>query len=160
MTAERFYEILKLIESVDQTLKLQQYLQAIRDSLTNLANAPAQPQQQANLGSAISSFTNAALKLPTAISPSEANVIKAMGGEEFFDPNILEKVTDSIQKNAMTPAVARDFVNDLATRRADFLSTVQSTAQGLNKLKLSTARLAVCGKSPLKSATFLTSARL
>lgn len=57
-----------------------------------------------------------------------------MGGGEFFDPLIADKVTNSIQTNAMTPSVARDFVQDLANKRAAFLSTVRGAKQNLEKL--------------------------
>ena len=46
--------------------------------------------------------------MKTAISPSQLAAIKAMGGEEFFDPSIFEKVKNTVQMNAMTPAVASD----------------------------------------------------
>ena len=64
-----------------------------------------------------------------------------MGGEEFFDPSIAEKVKTAVQMNAMTPSVARDFVQDLVTRRADFLSTVRSARQSLEKLKITASKL-------------------
>ncbi len=59
-----------------------------------------------------------------------------MGGEEFFDPEISDKVKSAVQLNAMTPAVARDFVQKLADRRAKFLSTVRNARQALEGLKL------------------------
>jgi hypothetical protein len=140
MTSQQLYEILKKIDSLDQSLGIQKSLESVRDSLVNLVSAPAQPQHQGTLATALSSLTDAATKLETAISPSEAAALKEMDGGEFFDPGIAAKVTNSVQTNAMTPAVARDFVNDLATRRSTYLATVRSTLQGLEKLKITSAR--------------------
>jgi hypothetical protein len=64
-----------------------------------------------------------------------------MGGGEFFDPSIAEKIRTSVQTNAMTPSVARDFVQNLATQRAEFLSTVRSAADNLAKLKITASVL-------------------
>ena len=61
-------------------------------------------------------------------------MIKQMGGDDFFDPMIADKVNTSIQLNAMTPSVARDFVQDLATKRSSFLSTVRAGKDNLQAL--------------------------
>jgi hypothetical protein len=68
-------------------------------------------------------------------------MIEAMGGAEFFDPSIAETVKESVQKNAMTPSVARDFVQELAARRAAFLTTVRNAWQNLEKLKITASAL-------------------
>jgi hypothetical protein len=52
-----------------------------------------------------------------------------------------ENVTSSIQTNAMTPSVARDFVQDLATRRSAFLGIVRTARQSLEKLGISDSGL-------------------
>jgi uncharacterized protein with von Willebrand factor type A (vWA) domain len=121
MTSDKLYEILKFLDTLDRQLGLQTSLESIGNALTSLASSPAQPQHQNALAQALTSFEAAAEKMKAAISQSQLAEIKAMGGEEFFDPSIAEKVKNSIQMNAMTPAVARDFVQDLASRRANFL---------------------------------------
>jgi hypothetical protein len=54
----------------------------------------------------------------------------------FFDPGIADKVQAKVSANAITPQVARDFVNDLATRRALYLATLNNTIGGLEVLKV------------------------
>jgi len=71
----------------------------------------------------------------------EAMLIANMGGVEFFDPSIAEKVKASIATNAMTPTVARDFVQGLASRREEFLATVRSTLRGLADLQFTDAKI-------------------
>lgn len=137
MTAQRLYGTLKFLDALDSQLGLQASLDSIRDTLNTLVNAPAQPPHQSALASALSAFTTAAARIGESITPSQAAVIADMGGGEFFDPSIAEKVKASISANAMTPSVARDFVQDLSARRATFLSTIRTTLQGLGKLRIS-----------------------
>jgi hypothetical protein len=134
MTADKLYSTLKFIENLDSKLALQKSLDSIREALDNLVSSPAQPQYQSNLATALASFAAAAVKMAEAITPSQRSSIKGMGGEEFFDPAIAEKIKTSVQTNAMTPSVAQGFVQDLATRRSSFLSTVKGARQNLEKL--------------------------
>jgi hypothetical protein len=64
-----------------------------------------------------------------------------LGGEEFFNPNIAESVQASISANAMTPSVAKEFVDDLETRRSVFLATVKQTQEGLSQLRVTGSSL-------------------
>jgi len=141
MTAQQVYETLKFIDTLDSKLGLQKTLESIVEALDNLVSAPAQPQYQSALATALASFTTAAGKLRDSITPAQYLAIKAMGGEEFFDPLIADKVKASIQTNAMTPSVAKDFVHDLSTRRSAFLSTVRAARQSLEKLGIRESEL-------------------
>lgn len=141
MTVEKFYETLVFLIKLDDKLRFQAGLELIRDTLNNLVNAPAQPQHQNALASALATFSAATEELRKAITPSQASVIAEVGGAEFFDPSIAEKVKISISTNAMTPSVARDFVTDLTSRRAGFLTTIRNTRQGLESLGVSSVSL-------------------
>jgi hypothetical protein len=141
MTAERLLGTLKFLSELDRTLRLQTKLDVVSEALNNLTNEPAQPQQQNALASALETFTAAASQLGESITPSQAPVIGNMGGAQFFDPSIAQKIKASISANAMTPSVARDFVQDLARRRAAFLLTAQGVIQGLKTLNISDAPL-------------------
>jgi hypothetical protein len=134
MTSERLLSILKFVFSVDKNLSLQSNLEAVRDALNNVASQPAQPNFQSNLAAALGAFADAVSKMPEMITPSQGAAIREIGGEDFFEPTLGEKVVASIQQHAMTPSVARDFVKDFAERRAAFLATVRSAIQSLEKL--------------------------
>jgi len=140
MTAQKLYEILKFLDALDRNLELQTKLENVRNTLNAVASQPAQPANQSALAGALSGFEQAAAQLAT-ITPSQYAVVEGMGGGEFFDPSIAAKVTTSIQTNAMTPSVAREFVQQLAARRAEFLSTVRSAKENLEKLKISASAL-------------------
>jgi len=137
MTSQRLYGILKFVDSLDKKLGLQTKLEAVREALSNLVNQPANPTYQSNLATALAAFTTAAGTMAQSIAPSQHVAISEMGGDEFFDPAIIEKVNNAVQTNAMTPSVARDLVQDLATRRAAFLETVRTGREALEKLRIS-----------------------
>jgi hypothetical protein len=141
MTAQKLYGTLKFLDALDTKLRLQTSLESIGDALNNLVSSPAHPQHQSALANALATFTAAATKLSESISASTRALIAELGGAEFFDPSMAEKVNGSISSNAMTPSVASDFVQDYVTRRAAFLATVKSTLQGLQKLGISEAGL-------------------
>jgi hypothetical protein len=142
MTVESFYETLKFAVEVDVRLRLQASLEAIRDTLNSLVTSPAHPQQQSNLASALKTFTTAADDLGKTLTPTQSCSIAEAGGAEFFDPSIADKVKAAVATNAMTPSVARDFVKDLADRRARYLSTIEQTLAGLNALGITCQELA------------------
>jgi hypothetical protein len=141
VTIEKFYETLRLVVDLDRDLRLQAGLESITAALSSLVNSPAQPTQQAALASALSAFIESAEKLGNSLTPSQTESVAAIGGGEFFDPLIADKVKFSIVTNAMTPSVARDFVQDLATRRSAFLATVRQTLAGMQELGVSTVDL-------------------
>jgi hypothetical protein len=139
MTAQKLLGTLKFLDRLDSQLGLQTNLDSIKDYLNNLVSAPANPGHQSALANAIAGFTGAASKLRESISPSQMSLISEMGGGDFFDPDIAERVKASISTNAMTPSVARDFVTDLASRRSAFLSNVRDTIRGLERLNIGDA---------------------
>jgi hypothetical protein len=134
MTIEKFYQTLTYLNRLDETLNLQQLLGNIRDNLNNLVASPAAPTHQSSLASSLTNFTSAVESLRATLTPADMAVIAEVGGEEFFDPLLATKVKESIEKNAMTPTVARDFVQDIASRRAKYLETIRSTIDGLTAL--------------------------
>src|SRR6202451_645688 len=141
MTSQRLLEILKFLDTLDTQLNLQKTLESIKEALNELVDQPAQPQYQQALATALASFEAAATKLDLLITPSQFEEINDMGGIIFFDLAIAEKVRNSVEKNAMTPAVARDFVQDLATKRSSFLTTVRQARQSLEKLGIKASDL-------------------
>jgi hypothetical protein len=134
MTSQKLYGILTFLDTLDTKLNLQKSLESIQNALNSLVNQPAATQYQSALASALSAFETAAGQLYDSITPSQFTEIEDMGGAEFFDPAIADRVKTSVQTNAMTPSVARDFVQDLATKRAEFLATVRAARQSLEKL--------------------------
>src|ERR1035438_9483746 len=92
MTAEKLYGILTLLDNLDERLGLQDSLEAVGTALSSLASNPAMAQHQTSLAQALSGLETAAETLKGEISPSQAAAIKAMGGAEFFDPSIADKV--------------------------------------------------------------------
>ncbi|HEX3891792.1 MAG TPA: hypothetical protein VHW46_04395 [Terracidiphilus sp.] len=123
---------------MDDELKLEESLATINEALVNLTNSPGAPQHQSVLAAALSQFSSGAQQLRDLLTPSESSAIAELGGAEFFDPDIQAKVRDAVEHNAMTPAVARDIVKDIARRREAFMQTVSSSLAGLKTLLVPT----------------------
>lgn len=134
MTIEQFYETLQFLRDLENGLEIETNLEEVRDALNSLVSSPAHPQHQSALASALETFSDAVSGLKGAVTPSQSSAIAAIGGIEFFNPDLYESVKAAIATNAMTPSVARDFVKDLASRRAEFLETVATTLKGLDDL--------------------------
>jgi len=113
MTIEKFYETLKFILDLDAELEIQPTLESIGSTLTNLVSAPSQPQHQSRLATALEKFAKTSDEMRSRLTPTISSSIAELGGEEFFNPNIAESVQASISANAMTPSVAKEFVDDL-----------------------------------------------
>lgn len=141
MTTQKLYEILGFIDALDTKLNLQTNLQNISNALSNLASQPAQTQHQSALASALAEFQKGADQLGSVITPSQYSIIDALGGTRYFDPYIAEEVRSAVEKNAMTPTVARDFVQDLVTKRGEFLTTVRNARNELKKLNITRSTL-------------------
>ncbi|HEY2547719.1 MAG TPA: hypothetical protein VGI46_16730 [Candidatus Acidoferrum sp.] len=141
MTAEKLFSILKFLDDLDKELGLQANLESVRDALSKLTGSPANPPFQSALASAMEAFSNSAKRLEV-IAPTQATVIEQLGGRRYFDQSIADEVRDVIQKNAMTPSVPRDYVEDLAEKRAAFLATIRGALQNLAELgiKVSTVK--------------------
>jgi hypothetical protein len=134
MNIERFRATLDLMTELDRTLKIQTWLEQIRDSLINLANAPAQPPQQTALANALSSLTTASEQLAARVTPQQFRLIDELGGSPYFDPNLAKQLKAEIAANAMTPTVPRDVVQRLSSERANFIATLNNTINGLDSL--------------------------
>lgn len=141
MTIEKFHEILQLVSALDQELGLQSALDTINGNLTNLMNSPANPTYQSGLANSLATFSKASENLGKRLSPAQLSLIAEIGGADFFDPLIAEKVQSSVSANAMTPSVAQDFVERLASRRKRFLATVNETLEGLGELNVTSLNL-------------------
>jgi len=136
MTAQKLFEILSFLDALDTKLNLQKNLESISTALSNLASQPAQTQHQSNLAAALAEFQKGADQLSGLITPSQFVIIDSLGGARYFDPAIADEVRTSVEKNAMTPAVASQFVQELSAKRADFLQTVRSARNELKKLNI------------------------
>lgn len=134
MTTERFYETLTYIVKLDKRLRLQDGIEAIANNLAMLVQSPNQPPLQQALAVAIEALDKNSRALSEELRPSDKEAISEVAGGEFFDPAIALGIRGAIEKNAMTPSVARDYVADISQRRAAFLQTVDQTIDGLNEL--------------------------
>jgi hypothetical protein len=125
---------LQFLTELDTDLAVQSKLQAVLTSLENIVQSPAHPQHQPSLATALRAFDEAVAAMTERISPAVRALIKELEGEKFFDAGMASDVRQAVIINAMTPAVARDFVRTLSAEREAYLGVVNSTNQGIRRL--------------------------
>jgi hypothetical protein len=140
MTIEKFYETLTEVVDLDGKLGVQTALDAVSSTLTDLVGSPANPSYQAALASALSGLDVATQKMANRLNASLSGYISQINGEEYFEPSLYEKVRVAIAENAMTPSVAKEFVENLAKRRKIFLKTMVDILKGMAELGVTKAR--------------------
>jgi hypothetical protein len=141
MTVERFLEVLNLVDDVETDLEIQSVLEGIAANLSNLVNSPGQPAQQNALATNLTKLRETISELDTRLDPSALEALSSMGGGKFFSPHLASNISDSVSGNAMTPTVARDFVQGLATDRKAFLESVEEARRSLKSLQVSASTL-------------------
>jgi hypothetical protein len=112
MTSQKLFTILKFLDELDGRLKIQLHLEGTKTALDGLVTQPANPPYQAALASVLSAFKEAAGGLRREVTPSHLVALETMNGAQLFDPWMAGSIETSIQTNATTPSVARDFVED------------------------------------------------
>jgi hypothetical protein len=136
MTIERFLEVLNVVDDVERDLEIQTVLEGIAANLSNLVNSPGQPAQQNALATNLTKLRETIAELDTRLDPSALEALSGMGGGSFFDRDLANNISESVSGNAMTPTVARDFVQSLATQRKTFLENVEEARHSLKNLKV------------------------
>jgi hypothetical protein len=134
MNAQTLASTLRFLADLDTNLGVQMKLETVVESLNNIVQSSAHPQYQSALAVALTALEQAVVSMTGRISPAARSLIRELRGETFFDPGLAIDVKQSVVTNAMTPAVARDFVRDLATKRDAYISNVRTTSGGVRDL--------------------------
>jgi DNA primase len=134
MTSEKLLQTIKFLVDIDQRLSLQAILDRISSNLSSLASSPAQTTYQENLATQLEALDGATASLALELTPARVSAIEKIGAADFFNPHIAKKVREAVSQNAMTPSVARDVVESLATRRTAYVTTLEATLSGLMEL--------------------------
>jgi hypothetical protein len=122
------------MSGLDSNLKIQTWIDQIRDNLTNISNAPAQPPHQLALANALNYLTSASDQLAEQVTPQQFHLIDELGGSRYFDPQLARQLKAEIAANAMTPTIPRDMVQKFSSERANFISTLNNMINGLDAL--------------------------
>jgi hypothetical protein len=134
MTSEKLLQTIKFLVDIDQLNTLQPTLDAIGSTLASLASAPAQPTYQESLAKQLDTLDSSVASMALELTPARVNAIEKIGAGGFFNPHIADEVRRAVSQNAMTPTVARDVVQRLASRRSSYITNLETTLQGLMEL--------------------------
>jgi hypothetical protein len=134
MNANRLNDTLKFLISLDADLRIQQLLAEVGGAVDELVNQPNHPQHQAALANSLEALNQGLRLLDEKITPTQLEALEELGGREFFDASMGEKIIRAVAQNTITPAMVRDLVQDLLNRRQTYLTHLHSTQRGLEAL--------------------------
>jgi hypothetical protein len=126
MLVEDFQRLARKLTENDEAARVQRFLESFRDALLNLQSSPADISFQEKVASARNKFLNSFRNMFENISESEMDRIASLGGLPYFTDSMIEDIEDVFVNNAMTPAVAAQFVSNFAAQRGAFIEKVKA----------------------------------
>jgi len=141
MNVERLLQFVEFLQQQEKHHQIQQKLADFQANLNNQVNQPQQVQFQSQVAATLTALEKTIHNFYDVLNPAQIKSIVEIKGDEFFFPKLVETIKIEMSKNAMTPAVVRDYVNRIVGQRQEFLQNLQITQQGLTKLGIKTLAL-------------------
>ena len=124
MHITRLREIVELLLGQNQRHKIDRYLSEVENHLNNLAGNPQNPTFQTELSAALGRLSNEYYSMLEEFEPAQVKAIEEIGGHGSFVRDIPNAFSTIINENPLTPAVARDRINQIITERRAFINTL------------------------------------
>lgn len=106
---------------------MQDRLQEVLNAIGGMASNPQDPSQQTALASNLDAFDASVSKAAEDFSPAELERLRLLGSRNFFDRSLYEQILASVNSNPTTPAVARDFIQEIVNSRNGLLDDFRAT---------------------------------
>lgn len=116
--------------------KIDTKVQAVLDAVSTLANQPADQTAQSQLQGNLRELADALEHQLVHIDPIFASYARAVGGYQFFSVEMLRKIEAAIAENAMTPAVARDAIQEIQEKRQGYLTQLRALVKSMKNLSI------------------------
>jgi hypothetical protein len=150
MNSEKLAEITNKLYETEKKFRTQSNLEALVSQLQSLVSQPHDPSSQSALAAARSEFKKSVERMTDSFPPRDMERIGEIDTDGYFNPTFVDKVSNEIDTNAMTPEVARAEIADWATDRESFLSALETLVEtleffnlGYSELKVGEAELGV-----------------
>ncbi|WP_288039243.1 hypothetical protein [Acidiphilium sp.] len=138
MNTSRLLEIIEKLLSVEKDNQYQQLLNNINSSLGNMVNQPTQPAHQNSFVQALNQLRNLDEKMSLEFQPSQYSVLEEIGAKQYFISNISDKISNIVNQNAATLAVAHQKIGSLIGERQSYLNLIQQLQQNLIQIGIKT----------------------
>jgi hypothetical protein len=124
MDASRLKETLDLLLQKEAEINLQGRLDELASGLGQLVGNPQHPQSQTNVSAAVEQLRTADASMRASFEPSQVETLEQIGARPFFLDDLPGEVAALVQSNPMSPAVVFSRVNQIATDRQGYLTTI------------------------------------
>ena len=135
LNTDKLRELVDRVIAVEAKVTSQTKLSELASALANLANSPQDSNYQTQLAAAVRQFLASFTRFQEAFSPSDYERLIELS-DEAFSPSITNDVTNSINQNAMTPAVANGFVHAIYQKRSEVFARIAEMQNALNFFNL------------------------
>lgn len=141
MNASRLREILELLKESERKYEIQNVLSEVNAHLNNLVGAPQEPEHQKNFAETLERLRLSMSNMVATFEPAQIELFAEIGADKYFSSDIPGGISQSVQDNPITPAVARDHVAQLLTDRATYLSEINQLRENLEKIGIAVSDL-------------------
>ena len=137
MNTEKLYTIAKELNDDFASTKISENLNEVIANLQNLINSPNNPTYQTGLRTGLDSFySSLSSSKVNSFSPAQKDVLSQIEGGVFLGNNLIEVVTDLIERNQLTPSVALEQLTKYQEAINRLRDGVNKIVSGFNDLKL------------------------
>lgn len=141
MNASRLRFIVDLLLEREGVFGVQGILIQLRDNLANLTSQPSQTQYQSAVAEALGQFSTTLDQLRASFEPAQVRQLEELGAAPFFVLDQATAIAATLRDNAMTPQVVNQFVGELTSQRAQFLSDLEILRDKLDVVGIQSSTL-------------------
>lgn len=141
MNASRLREILELLKESESRYQIQNLLSEVNGHLNSIVSAPQEPEHQKNFAATLERLRQSMGDMVATFEPAQIELIVEIGAGKYFSSDIPGDIAQSVQDNPITPAVSRDYIAQLLTDRATYLSEINQLLDNLNKIGIAVSDL-------------------
>ncbi len=134
MNTSRLRELVDLLLSLEGELTTQSRLTDVHSALQNMVNQPQNPQFQNDFAAAKEALAIGAVQTRKLLQPAQIALIEEIGGKRFFVDDISAFIDDLVSKNAVTPAVIQQRVQEFLTERQAYVHLITQLRDSLEGL--------------------------
>ena len=140
MNTDKLAEITSHIVHSEKVLDTKTTLENLARSLAELANQPQAPEYQKSVSENLVLFRNAAADFERSFTPQDYERVLELD-PDTFSRDFPKEISEKISENAMTPAVASEFVQSAAKSRSTALEHLNDLSNILGHFGLGHAKL-------------------
>ena len=113
----------------------------MHNALSQLASNPNDQGIQTAYASAFNDLKTGWDKMVASFEPAQIDLFGEIGADYYFVHDFPEDIRLSMQKNAATPAVAQQEMQELLTERQTYIAEITQLSEGLGKLGIGAIEL-------------------